>query len=127
MPRVVHFEIFAAVPARAIRFYSEVFGWTFTADPAHESYWHIRTGPDSEHGIHGGLTRPYLDAPGPGIKSWVCTVEVDSIDRFAARIERCGGQIARPKFAIESVGYMLHGRDPEGNLFGLIEKTASHD
>ena len=29
MPRVVHFEIHAAEPERAIRFYHELFGWQF--------------------------------------------------------------------------------------------------
>ena len=30
MPRVVHFEIHADDPERAIRFYHSVFGWNFT-------------------------------------------------------------------------------------------------
>ena len=30
MPRPVHFEIHATDPQRAIRFYTQLFGWTFT-------------------------------------------------------------------------------------------------
>jgi predicted enzyme related to lactoylglutathione lyase len=29
MPRVVHFEIHAADPARGVKFYGKIFGWTF--------------------------------------------------------------------------------------------------
>ncbi len=29
MPRVVHFEIYADQPERAIKFYQDVFGWNF--------------------------------------------------------------------------------------------------
>ncbi len=29
MPRVVHFEIHAGDPTRAVNFYQKIFGWTF--------------------------------------------------------------------------------------------------
>ena len=123
MPRVTHFEILTRDPERAIRFYSELLDWTFTHVEGHEDYWHIRTGAAEEPGINGGLTRPYFEGAGPGTGSWICTVEVDSIDRYVQRIETCGGAIAVPRFAIAGVGFMLHARDPDGNVFGLIEKT----
>jgi hypothetical protein len=31
MPRVIHFEIHADDPARAIRFYEKLLGWTFSS------------------------------------------------------------------------------------------------
>jgi predicted enzyme related to lactoylglutathione lyase len=127
MPRVVHFEIFSTAPERAIQFYTELFGWAFTETSGHPGYWHIRTGSDDESGINGGLTRPYIDTPAGGIGSWVCTVEVDSIERYTERIERGGGEIVVPRFAIENVGFMLHARDPDSNLFGVIEKTSNGD
>ena len=32
MPRPIHFEIHAGDPQRAISFYNQVFGWTFSHD-----------------------------------------------------------------------------------------------
>ena len=120
--RVVHFEVFAKDAARAIRFYSELFQWNFESDPNHEGYWHIRTGPKDAPGIDGGLTAPYIDGHGVGIGAWVATVQVEDLSPFAEKIAGAGGTIVKQPFEIEGYGRMLHARDPEGNLFGVIEK-----
>ena len=58
MPRVIHFEIHADEPERAIRFYNSVFGWEFTKFPnAITEYWVVKTGESSQPGIDGGLLR----------------------------------------------------------------------
>src|SRR5262245_37659764 len=57
MPRVVHFEIHAAEPERAIRFYHELFGWQFNKWAGPEDYWLVVTGPKEEPGIDGGMVR----------------------------------------------------------------------
>ena len=123
MPRVVHFEIVTGNPDRAIRFYSDLFGWSFSTVEGHADYRHIRTGPDDEPGINGGLTRPYFDTPSAGAGRWICTVEVASLDGYAEKIEAYGGSVVVPRFEIAGVGFMLHAGDPDGNVFGLIEKT----
>ena len=41
MPRVVHFEIHAEQPQRAIGFYESTFGWKFNKWAGHD-YWLIR-------------------------------------------------------------------------------------
>lgn len=123
MPRVVHFEIVTENPERAIRFYTELLGWSFSTVEGHENYWHIRTGADDEPGINGGLTRPYFNAPELGAGRWICTVEVASLEGYAERIEACGGTIVVPRFEIRDVGWMLHAGDPDGNVLGLIEKS----
>ena len=122
MPRVVHFEIVTLDPQRAMRFYGELLGWTFSQVEGQDGYWHIQTGADDEPGINGGLTRPYFEGPQPGAGAWLCTVEVAALDDYGARIEACGGAIVTPPFPIAGVGRMLHARDPDGNVFGLIEK-----
>lgn len=55
MPRVIHFEIHAGEPARAISFYEKVFGWTFQKWEGPMEYWLVITGPDDQPGINGGL------------------------------------------------------------------------
>ena len=57
MPRPIHFEIPADNPERAIQFYERVFGWTFSRWEGPMEYWVIRTGPDGEPGIDGGLMK----------------------------------------------------------------------
>ena len=53
MPRVVHFEIHAGDPERAISFYQRVFGWAFQKWEGPMDYWVITTGPDEQRGING--------------------------------------------------------------------------
>ncbi len=62
MNRIVHFEIHAADPERAVKFYKDVFGWEITewVIPGVEikdenRYWLVTTGPETEPGINGGL------------------------------------------------------------------------
>jgi uncharacterized protein len=55
MPRVVHFEIHAVDPERAISFYKKMFSWTFQKWEGPMPYWLITTGNDNEPGINGGL------------------------------------------------------------------------
>ena len=57
MSRVVHFEIPADDPERAINFYEKVFGWRFEKWEGPIEYWLVKTGPEDQPGIDGGLTR----------------------------------------------------------------------
>src|SRR5262249_60785108 len=61
MPRVMHFEIHADNPERAVGFYTKVFGWSFKNWGGPMEYWLVTTGPDGQPGINGGARRP----PGP--------------------------------------------------------------
>jgi len=55
MARVVHFEIHAEKPDRAINFYQKSFGWEFQKWDGPMDYWMITTGPEDQPGINGGL------------------------------------------------------------------------
>ena len=121
MPRVVHFEIHADDPQRAIAFYQDCFGWQFSTWPGVEDYWLITTGPDDEPGINGGLLRRQTAVDGQGVTAFVCTIEVSSIDEAEATVTSHGATIARPKAAIPGVGWLFYARDPEGNIFGVMQ------
>ena len=56
MPRVVHFELPADDPQRAVGFYEKVFGWTITKWEGPFDYWLVTTGSDDELGINGAIT-----------------------------------------------------------------------
>ena len=58
MSRVVHFEIHAENPERALEFYGGLFGWKFTKWDGPMEYWLIGTGEGT--GVNGGLLRAAL-------------------------------------------------------------------
>ena len=123
MNRVVHFEIQADDPERAIRFYRKVFGWKIEKWPDMEDYWIIMTAEreSKEPGISGGLQkRPAATPPQEcGTNAYVCTVQVEDFDATASLIEGAGGQVALPKFALEGMAWQGYFLDSEGNTFGI--------
>jgi hypothetical protein len=120
MPRVVHFELDAEKPERAIKFYEKVFGWKIEKWKGPIEYWLITTGKEDEPGIDGGLSRRTEAEP-----SIVNTVDVSSVDEYVKKVESNGGSIVRPKMAVPGVGWMAYFKDPEGNLFGMMEEDSS--
>lgn len=124
MPRVVHFEIHASDPDRAISFYQRLLGWEFTKWEAWE-YWMVKTGPDDKPGINGGLIRRQGEIDGQAVIAYVCTVDVDAIDQYVEKAIELGGQIALPKMAIPGVGWLAYVKDTEGNIFGMMQDDPS--
>ena len=121
MPRVVHFEIHVDDPQRAKAFYASLFGWEFTDWGGPDEYTLIRTGTECP-GIDGGMLRRQVPLEGSGLRAFVCTVDVTSVDETCERIAALGGEIAMPKMAVPSVGWLAYGKDPEGNLFGIMQR-----
>ena len=91
MSRVVHFEIHAEDPQRAIGFYERCFGWTFARFEGPIEYWPITTGPDSAPGINGGLLRRRGPIDGTCVIAYVCTISVASLDDTLATVMDAGG------------------------------------
>ena len=121
MPRVVHFEVHAEDPERAIRFYSALFGWTFTHWAGPMDYWLITTGPDDQPGINGDMVRRMGAIDGQAVLAYVCTVDVASVDESLERATALGGQVALPKMPIPGVGWLAYAKDTEGNIFGMMQ------
>src|SRR2546423_11695103 len=65
MARVIHFEIQAENPDRAISFYENLFGWEFTKWDGPQPYWLVKTGPEGQPGINGGGEPPRGGGGGP--------------------------------------------------------------
>ena len=124
MSRVVHFEIHASDPERAIGFYAGVFGWEFYQwEGGNAEYWLIKTGPEEEAGIDGGLIRRQGDPPeeNAAVNCYTCVMEVEDLDATLAKITAEGGQIALPKSPVPGVGWVGYGKDTEGNIFGMMQ------
>jgi predicted enzyme related to lactoylglutathione lyase len=121
--RVLHFEIHAEDPQRAVNFYTQVFGWKFQQWGGPADYWLITTGEQGTPGIDGGLLRRMGPPPtdGAAVNAFVCTIGVPSIDDTIAAVERAGGAIALPKDAVPGVGWLFYFKDTEGNIVGAIQ------
>ena len=101
----IYFEVQADDPARAVRFYSGVFGWKFSeVEGLPIRYWRIETG-----GSRGGLLKHTMPAPPTpcGTNAFVCSLEVENFDATAKIILDLGGIVALPKFPV--AGTMLAG------------------
>ena len=125
MPRVVHFEIHADDPERAMRFYGDVLGWRF--EPYFPDYWGIFTGEEGTPGINGGLIRRIGPPPTTGqpVSAFPCTVDVDDIDAYVAKAVAAGATIALPKQAIAGMAWVAYCTDTEGNIFGMFQEDAT--
>lgn len=123
MSRVVHFEVHAEDPQRAIRFYGEALGWTF--QPWAEDYWGIDTGPADQPGINGGLTVRRGPIDGTAVIAYVCIVDSSNLDASLATVERAGGSVVVPKMALQGVGWLAYAKDTEGNIFGMMQSDQS--
>lgn len=134
MNRVVHFEIHAADPERAARFYSDVFGWTIqewkipgVELPNEHRYWLVTTGPEGERGINGGIMFRRGPAPteGQAVNAYVCTMSVTSVDDSVAKSLAAGASVALPKMAVKNVGWLAYCKDTEGNIYGMMQEDPS--
>lgn len=127
MPRPIHFEIQASDPQRAIRFYTQLLGWTFSKWDSPMDYWLIKTGEPGTRGIDGGLLPRRGSAPVAmqAVNSFVCTVDVADVDTTIKRIAEVGGTVVVPKMPIPTVGWLAYAHDTEGNIFGVMQMDAA--
>ncbi|MGI0031811.1 MAG: VOC family protein [Nitrososphaeraceae archaeon] len=121
MPRVIHFEIVADNPERAMKFYKGVFGWEFNKWDGPQDYWLVKTGEDSQPGINGGLTPKTNQGSGNTGGRITNSIDVPSIDEFSNKISMEGGKVLSPKMPIPGVGYLAICEDTEGISFGIIQ------
>lgn len=120
MSRVIHFDLPADDPERAMSFYQDVFGWTFEKWDGPMDYWLISTGPEDEPGIDGGLS--VRSDPEERTDT---TIGVDSLEETLDEIKANGGVILREKSAVPGVGWLAYCQDTEGNSFGVMELDPS--
>jgi predicted enzyme related to lactoylglutathione lyase len=125
MARAVHFEIHASRPEALIAFYSSVFGWSFNKWEGGD-YWIIHTGPDGQPGINGGLLPRRGEAPAAmaAVNAFVITVDVDDVDAAVTAALGAGGVTAVPKMAVPGIGWLAYLKDPDGNIFGVMQADA---
>jgi predicted enzyme related to lactoylglutathione lyase len=121
MPRVIHFEISVDEAERAVKFYSEVFGWKAQKWEGPEDYWLVQTG-DEGPGIDGGI---YKRHEGMSFNTHINTLDVSSVEDYMERVEAAGGKRVTPRITLPGVGYFAYCQDTEGNTFGIMQADAS--
>jgi predicted enzyme related to lactoylglutathione lyase len=116
MPRVIHFEINADDPKRAVEFYKKVFGWKIDTWGGPAEYWLVSTGDEKQPGINGAIMER-MDK-----QTTINTIEVPSVDEYVEKIVKAGGKQVSKKNAIPGIGYFSYCQDSEGNLFGIMQQ-----
>jgi predicted enzyme related to lactoylglutathione lyase len=116
--RIVHFEVMAENPVRAVEFYTKVFGWQISKWDGPQEYWLVTTGKDTP-GIDGGIAKSE-DQP-----STINTIDVASVDEMAQKVLKHGGRVVVPKMPVPGVGYLVYCQDTEGIVFGMMQMDTS--
>jgi len=122
MDKVVHFEIPFDDKARAMKFYSDCFGWRLTEFPQMDYVIASTVETDEQQmpkepgAINGGMFPRPKDAPNPTIYAGVA-----SIDATIEKVKRAGGSVVTPKTPIPEMGAFARVTDTEGNVVGLFQ------
>jgi predicted enzyme related to lactoylglutathione lyase len=99
-----------------IAFYTRVFGWKIDKWNGPVNYWLITTGDDAEPGINGAIAEK-----SETVQATTNTINVASFEEAIQKVTEAGGQVLMPKMAVPGVGYMTYCKDPEGNVFGVMQ------
>jgi predicted enzyme related to lactoylglutathione lyase len=119
MNTIGYFEIQSSDPSRDIEFYKNVFGWKFNREEHIPiEYYRIET-----NSINGGLLKRPADVPSTqmGTNAFTCSIQVANFDKTEKTILENGGQVALPKFAIQSRCWQGYFIDKDHNVFGIFE------
>ena len=114
--KIIHFEIPAKNPEKAMKFYSDALGWNFDKWPVQFLYWFTKSGPKSAPGIEGAIAKKESDND-----IVVNTIGVENIDEVIKKIKKHGGKITNEKHAIPGEGWIAYFEDLDGNTFGIME------
>ena len=114
-------ELLTNDTAKAIEFYTKLFGWTTKTDPGPMAYTEFRSGEE-----HVGGMMQIQPEMGPVPPHWGIYVAVDDCDATAQKATSLGAQTYVPPMDIEKVGRFSTMADPQGAVFSIIKLDMSH-
>ncbi len=114
--KIIHFEIPAEDPKKAMKFYSDTLGWSFSTWEGPIPYWFTKSGTKSAPGIEGAIAKKESEDD-----IIVNTIGVANIDEVIKKIKKHGGTITNPKHAIPGEGWIAYFKDLDGNLLGIMQ------
>jgi predicted enzyme related to lactoylglutathione lyase len=57
------------------------------------------------------------------VNAFVITVDVDNLDAKLEMVE--GDAVVVPKMAVPGIGWLAYVKDPDGNIFGMMQADTS--
>jgi predicted enzyme related to lactoylglutathione lyase len=124
MAKVVHFEIPFDNKERAMKFYTDSFGWQLQDMPQMDYVMATTVPVDDKHmpkeagAINGGLFPRPKEAPSPTLY-----VDVSSVEDALKKVQAAGGKVVTPKTPIPGMGAYARVADTEGNVVGLFQSA----
>lgn len=119
MAAIVHFDVPADDPERAMKFYASLLDWKFESFPEMQYNLITTKNLDGTPGVGGGLGKRM--EPSQRIRNYF---GVKSIDAAMKKMKSLGGKLETGKMAVPGMGYLVNCIDTEGNAFGLWEENA---
>ena len=107
-----HIEISAKDAKATAEFYHNLFGWELSFDMGDE-YIFFKT----ESGLGGAFSKETGKTIGNNIINYIY---VDDITSTLDKAKSLGGGIVKEKTDIPGHGWYGHGKDIDGNIFGLF-------
>lgn len=109
-------ELHAGDGAKALAFYSGLFGWKKERDfdMGAMGAYHIF---DDGRGQQGGIVTKRPDMPAP---FWLYYFNVDAIDPAAERVTAKGGRVVNGPMQVPGGQWIVQGLDPQDALFALV-------
>lgn len=118
MATIVHFEIPSDDIARATEFYGGLFGWKVEKMEGPMEYWMFRTTDSAgKETTGGGIMKRQMSEP------IINYIGVDSVDKYAKKVQDLGGKIVKPKTEVPGHGWFVICTDTENNTFALWEQN----
>jgi predicted enzyme related to lactoylglutathione lyase len=117
------YELMAADPEAAAKFYSEIYGWQIREENMGPIgvYRLCLRGDENMAGIM--KTMP----GGPPVASWLCYIVVDDVEGAVQRAERLGGRVCAPPADIPNIGRFAVLADPAGATFAAFKGSPKPD
>lgn len=114
------FELMTRDVEKAKKFYSAVFGWTFTSSSMPSgTYWEISIPNGKDAPSIGGMmaTPPGLEQVPP---NWTPYFAVSDVNATIEKVKKLGGKVEMGPREIQGVGTFAVLSDPQGAVFDVI-------
>lgn len=109
-------ELMTTDPVAAVKFYSELLGWTTQVFPMEGMEYTVVKAGDREVGGIMGMP-PGAEGVSP---HWGAYITVDNVDATAKKAEELGARIIVPPMDIPKVGRFCTLSDPQGAVISII-------
>jgi predicted enzyme related to lactoylglutathione lyase len=113
-------DLAATDAARAIAFYTELFGWSARTQAANGGNFVRISHGDRDIGSLYQMKRSMLKSG--AVSHWTPYVRVDDADAASRRAAALGGAVAVAPFAVDAMARIALIVDPVGGAFGLWEE-----